>query len=48
MIEDKPNKQTKNEIAIKFWLSYYNRVLYEKSIITEQDRNQMNIKIDKK
>lgn len=37
----------KKQEAAKIWLSYYNRVLYEKGIISEQERNQMTLKIDK-
>ena len=41
-----PGTQKKQEAA-KVWLSYYNRVLYEKGIISEQERNRMTLKIDK-
>ena len=37
----------KKQEATKIWLSYYNRVLYEKGIISEQERNRMTLKIDK-
>lgn len=30
------------------WLHYYNRVLYEKGIITEAQRNKMKLAIDAK
>ena len=40
------NIQKKQEAA-RVWLSYYNRVLYEKGIITERERNRMELKIDK-
>ena len=48
MSENKPaaNTQKKQEAA-RIWLSYYNRVLYEKGIITERERNRMELKIDK-
>ena len=48
MSEKKPaaNTQKKQEAA-RIWLSYYNRVLYEKGIITERERNRMELKIDK-
>lgn len=48
MAENKsgPGTQKKQEAA-RLWLSYYNRVLYEKGIITEQERNRMTLKIDK-
>ncbi len=37
----------KKQEAARIWLSYYNRVLYEKGIITERERNRMELKIDK-
>lgn len=37
----------RKEMAARLWLSYYNRVLYEKGVITEQERNKMSLKIDK-
>lgn len=37
----------KKQEAARLWLSYYNRVLYEKGIITERERNRMTLKIDK-
>lgn len=46
MSERKSNEQRRKETAAKIWLSYYNRVLYEKGIITERERNQMALKID--
>ena len=48
MAESRPvsSAQKKQETA-KIWLSYYNRVLYEKGIISEQERNRMTLKIDK-
>lgn len=46
MSEQKSNKQRRTETAAKIWLSYYNRVLYEKGIITERERNRMALKID--
>lgn len=46
MIEYKINEQRKHEIAAQIWLSYYNRVLFEAGIITEEERNKMEIKID--
>ena len=44
--ERKPNEQRRKETAAKIWLSYYNRVLFEKGIITERERNRMNLRID--
>lgn len=46
MVEQKSNEQQRKETAAKIWLSYYNRVLYEKGIITERERNRMALKID--
>ena len=46
MSEQKSNEQRRKETAVKIWLSYYNRVLYEKGIITERERNKMALKID--
>lgn len=46
MSEQKSNEQRRKETAAKIWLSYYNRVLYEKGVITERERNQMALKID--
>lgn len=46
MSERKSNEQRKKETAAKIWLSYYNRVLYEKGVITERERNKMALKID--
>ena len=46
MSELKSNGQRRKETAARIWLSYYNRVLYEKGIITERERNRMALKID--
>lgn len=46
MSERKRSEQQRKETAAKIWLSYYNRVLYEKGIITERERNRMALKID--
>lgn len=37
----------KKQEATRVWLSYYNRVLYEKGIISELERNRMTLKIDR-
>lgn len=37
--------QQRQDLAGQLWLSYYNRVLYEKGIITEKERNRMALKI---
>ena len=46
MSEQKSTEQRRKETAAKIWLSYYNRVLYEKGIITERERTKMALKID--
>lgn len=46
MSEHKSNEQQRKEMAARLWLSYYNRVLYERGVITEQERNKMALKID--
>ena len=38
--------QKKRELGSRLWLEYYNRTLYEKGIITEQERNRMALKIN--
>ena len=40
-----PEAQKKRELGSRLWLDYYNRVLYEKGLITEQERNRMALKI---
>lgn len=45
MSERNSNEQRRKETAARIWLSYYNRVLYEKGIITERERNKMELKI---
>ena len=37
--------QKKRELGSRLWLDYYNRTLYEKGLITEQERNRMSLKI---
>ncbi|MDE7009744.1 MAG: hypothetical protein K2O93_00885 [Oscillospiraceae bacterium] len=34
--------------AARSWLSYYNRILCEKGLITERERNRMALEIDKR
>lgn len=46
MSEQKPKEQRRKETAARIWLSYYNRVLYEKGVITERERNRMELKIN--
>ena len=38
-------EQKKRDLGSRLWLDYYNRVLYEKGLITEQERNRMSLKI---
>lgn len=40
-----PEALKKQELGNRLWLDYYNRTLYEKGLITEQERNQMSLKI---
>ncbi len=40
------NAKQRRDLAGQLWLSYYNRILYEKGLITEQERNKMTLKID--
>lgn len=40
-----PETQKKRELCSRLWLDYYNRTLYEKGLITEQERNRMSLKI---
>ncbi|WP_300415776.1 hypothetical protein [uncultured Oscillibacter sp.] len=47
MSERKSSEQRRKEAAARIWLSYYNRVLFEKGLITERERNQMTLKIDR-
>ena len=46
MSEQKSTEQRRKETAAKIWLSYYNRVLLEKKLISERERNKMALKID--
>ena len=45
MPERQSNEQRGRETAARIWLSYYNRVLYEKGIITQRERSKMELKI---
>ena len=36
---------TKSEVQRQIWLLYFNRVLFEKGVITEKEYRQMMIKI---
>lgn len=35
------NEQRKKALAEELWLSYFNRFLFEKGLITESERNRM-------
>lgn len=38
-------EQKKESVLEKLWLTYYNDTLYEKGLITEQQRNKMRVMI---
>ena len=38
-------EQKKQSVLEKLWLTYYNDTLYEKGLITEEERNKMRIRI---
>ena len=38
-------REPDSRMAGRLWLEYYNRTLYEKGLITEQERNRMSLKI---
>ncbi len=40
--------EEKKLIGEELWLRYYNRVLFEKGLITEQERNRMITKINER
>ncbi|MCC8181634.1 MAG: hypothetical protein LIO45_01420 [Clostridiales bacterium] len=46
---DKPKKsmteQEKESVIQRLWLTYYNDTLYEKGVITEEERNKMRVAI---
>ena len=39
-------EQQKMSMMSKAWLHYYNQTLFEKGLITEQERNRMSHRID--
>lgn len=39
-------KSTKQSVAERIWLHYFNRCLFEKGLITENERNRMAVKIN--
>ena len=38
-------EEKKQSVLDQLWLTYYNDTLYEKGLITEQERNKMRVKI---
>lgn len=38
-------EQKKRSVLERLWLTYYNDTLYEKGVITEEERNRMRIRI---
>ena len=40
------SEQQKQYIAEQIWLLYYNQVLFDQGIITEQERNRMTNRIN--
>lgn len=40
-----PEMQKKRELGSRLWLDYYNRTLYEKGLITQQEYSRMSVKI---
>ena len=40
--------EEKKLIGEELWLRYYNRILFEKGLITEQERNRMITKINER
>ena len=41
------NEEQRKRMAQQIWLNYYNDVLFQQGIITEDVRNRMKIKIDR-
>ena len=49
MVEKKMTiAEEKKLIGEELWLRYYNRILFEKGLITEQERNRMITKINER
>lgn len=44
--KNKSEVQEKRELGSRLWLTYYNQTLYERGVITEQERNRMALKIN--
>ena len=45
VMERKMSEQKKQAIIEQLWLTYFNDTLYEKGLITEDQRNKMRTKI---
>ncbi len=41
------NEEQRKRMAQWIWLDYYNELLFQKGIITEDARNRMKVKIDR-
>ena len=43
----KPTMTERQRVSVleKLWLTYYNDTLYEKGVITEDERNRMRVRI---
>lgn len=41
-----PAGERKKRMAEELWLDYFNRVLFEKGVITERERNRMALLIE--
>ena len=39
-------EQKKRLLAEQLWLHYYNQILFDKGLISEQERNSMTIRIN--
>ena len=39
-------EQKKRLLAEQLWLHYYNQVLFDKGLISEQERNSMTVRIN--
>ena len=47
MVDNKAlNAQKRTALAEKLWLSYFNQILYERDMITEQQRNKIHSLIE--
>lgn len=46
MSEQRCGEQQRKEAVARIWLSYCDRVLYKKGVITERERNKMEVKIN--